>query len=66
MGTTNICELPLNVVIIQQAKRADRLEPKRYAVRYGLCKTGPSWTERRRRRGRVRPTRKFMRNRVSP
>ena len=37
VATTNICEPLLNVVIIEQAKWADRLEPKRRAAWYGLC-----------------------------
>ena len=65
MGTTNICELLLNVVSFNKPNVLTGLNQKVRGEEWFL-NTGPSWTEHRRRRGRVRPARRFIRNRVNP
>lgn len=66
MGTTNTCERPLKRRNVRQAKCAERLEPK--GMRQGMVfgSLDHHGHECRRRTGRVRTIRKFMRNRVSP
>ena len=65
MGTTNIRELPLNVVSFDKPNVLIGLNQKVCGAEWSL-KTGPSWTNYRRRRGRVRPAWRLMRNRVNP
>jgi len=65
VGTTNACELLLSVVIESKPNVLTGLDQTvRGEVWFVFY--GPSWTLSRRRGGRVRPTRKLYRNRVSP
>ena len=66
MGTTNTCERPRKRRNVRQAKRADRLEPKGMRQGVVLGSLDHHGHHCRRRTGRVRTIRKFMRNRVSP
>jgi hypothetical protein len=66
MGTTNTCERPRKRRNVRQAKRADRLEPKGMRQGTVLCSLDRHGQHCRRRTGRVRTIRKFIRNRVSP
>jgi hypothetical protein len=65
VGTTNICELLLSVVNFNKPNVLIGLNQKVCGEEWSL-NTGPAWTDHRRRRGRVRPARRFMRNRVNP
>jgi hypothetical protein len=65
VGTTNTCELPVNVVSFDKPNMLTGLNQKVCGEERSL-KTGPPWTNHRRRRGRVRPARRVMRNRVNP
>jgi len=63
-GTTNIRELPLNVVSFDKPNVLTGLNQNVRGEEWSL-NTGPSWTIDHRRRGRVRSARRFMRNRVN-
>jgi hypothetical protein len=58
VGTTNACELPLNVVIFSKPNVLTGLD-QTVCGKAWLVLHEPSWTLSRRRGGRVRPTRKF-------
>ena len=64
-GMVNKCELSVNRRHLQQAKDADRLEPKGTWSAQGL-KLSLSWTNDHRRRERTFPTPADKRNTISP